>query len=144
MGAGYLLYKRISKLNIVMVSLLSLCLFSMELLNRDFSPLQLHKFPPDVVFVAYNIIILCLLTFMGRVKLPDCNIFQIWNKRGYTIYLYQSVVFFFLSKLKESMPDVNVYINIILFSLLSFIISTLLSYLTYPLEKIMLNKIIAK
>ena len=88
--------------------------------------------------------ILCFLSLVfRRITFPYNTIFRIWNERGYTIYLYQSLVLWFVYGLHQTglikcsiMP-----VNFILDLVLVFILSTALSYVTYPLEKWVMRKV---
>lgn len=108
-------------------------------------PLQAHKFPLDYVFVAYNLVVLLALCLVFTfVKLPAGNrLLQLWNQRGYTIYLYQSVVFFTVSAamkllhINEQPPVVRLAIAVSSV----FLLSTALSYVTYPVERAVMRRV---
>ena len=108
----------------------------------DFCPMQDHKFPPDCLFVIYNIGILCLLSFVfENIKIPRLRLLDIWNNRGYTIYLYQSFIYYVLTPVFRYFPS---YVDIpllgfLIMSTVIFLTSTLLSYITYPLEQKVLS-----
>lgn len=78
------------------VSLLFFCAVSIFciLTKCEFVVMQSHKFPPDMIFVSYNLIVLLLLCFIfSYVKIPSNKIFSFWNKNGYELFLYQNCIF---------------------------------------------------
>lgn len=145
MVGGYTLYKRVNQQTIVLLLTVSLVLMVISgLLGFNFIPLQKHKFPPDSLFVLYGVISMCLLSLIfSRVTIPNWKIFQIWNQRGYTIYLYQSLVFFLISKIIGKFPYFcnNSLIQFLIYFVLAFVFSTILSYFTWPLESFVMSKI---
>lgn len=137
---GYLYYKQISYRRILICAVVSLLLLIgvLCLTSTDFIPLQDHKFPPDMVFLLYNIFVLCICgCIIGRINLKGNKLLDIWNERGYTIYLYQNFVLYALQVLKNkfliSVP--SVFLQCILCFAFSLIASTALSYITYPFER---------
>ena len=45
--------------------------------------------------MVYNMVVLCGLSLLlSKVKLPNQSWVALWNERGYTLYLYQSIVYF--------------------------------------------------
>lgn len=104
----------------------------------DFVPMYWHKSSPDLVFITYGMIVTGLFYLICQhVKFKSNFIFRIWNKRGYTIYLYQNIVFFIVLPFKNYLTQNSsiTLLNAALCSLAIFFISTLLSFITYPLEK---------
>ena len=141
---GYLFYRRIKTWQVIVVCFFAIVtLIAYILPTGDFCPMQNHKFPPDWLFVTYNIIILCLLSLMlERLTFPSTKVFRLWNTRGYTIYLYQSVVFTLVDpfyKLFVSKIDLLI-IHWAICALLVWSLSTILSYITYPFEQYMMSK----
>lgn len=56
--------------------------------------MQAHKFPPDLIFMMYGVAVLAGLGIVFTyVKLPYMKVLGIWNKRGYTLYLWQNYFF---------------------------------------------------
>ena len=103
----------------------------------DFCPMQSHKFPPDTLFLFYNIFIICILSIiMKRITIPEWKILRIWNERGYTLYLYQSIVFFVVFGIHlaivKKIP--SVIAQAIICSSLIFVISTVVSFASYNIE----------
>lgn len=144
--AGYLFYKKCSLRALLIVSLVTAAVIVADVmwLGGHFCPMQDHKFPPDWMFLTFHIFVLCSSSIVfSRIKIPECRILKIWNKRGYTIYLYQSIVFAVVAALRQ-----HTYLNIqfplirvMLDSCLVFLLCTALSYLTYPLEQFIMSKL---
>lgn len=142
---GYLFYKRDKEriTAIIGFSALALILANEFIFGGHFVPLQDHKFPPDWIYLSYCVMILSFLSLVfRRITFPYNTIFRIWNERGYTIYLYQSLVLWFVYGLHQTglikcsiMP-----VNFILDLVLVFVLSTALSYVTYPFEKWVMRK----
>lgn len=142
MAAGYLFYKRINIKTVLIFGILALAV--LIVLKDNFVPMQRHKFPPDYVFLIFNFVAICFIYALSQhITLPNWKIFQIWNTRGYTIYIYQNMVFLivypFYMALTSKIPFAAG--QFIAISVLLFIFSTLLSYLTYPLERYIMQKI---
>lgn len=143
MVAGYCFYRRMKVQHVVAVAIVSVLalLVGTEVFDVSFTPMQGHKFPPDWFYVTWGMLALCLLSLLvWKVRLPDCRLLQLWNTRGYTIYLYQNVVcavvYALLSKTDER--------NILVFAacmVAMLTLSTLLSFITYPLETWIMNRI---
>ena len=144
MVAGYLFYRKIKIWQVVGVCLfaiVSLVIYVVWIGN--FCPMQDHKFPPDGLFVTYNLAILCFLSLVfGKLTIPNKKIWEIWNTRGYTIYLYQSVVFAFVEPLyKLLISKIDQYpLQWVICGSLVWGLSTLFSYFTYPLELYIMKK----
>lgn len=88
--AGYLYYRRASLRLVVAVAAVAVPLAVAGFATGMAVPMQQHKFPPDLYFVAFGMAwlsVLCLL--LWRVKLPCRGLLALWNTCGYTIYLYQ-------------------------------------------------------
>lgn len=99
--------------------------------------MQSHKFPPDTIFLLYNIFSICSLSLiMKRITIPEWKVLQIWNERGFTLYLYQSIVFFVvfgihLAIVKKIQSPI---LQAIICSTLMFVLSTAVSSITFKLE----------
>ena len=136
--AGYLFYKKLDLRHIYLIGASALVVVLIYLYQLgDFIPMHSHKFPADLLFLSYNIVVLCLFSLIfGRVRLPNLRIFQIWNKHGYSIYLYHSFilffVFIFLVLLFQRFEDR--FVQLICCIPLMFVLSTAFSFLTYKLE----------
>ncbi len=143
---GYLFYNKVSNY-VKFITLFVSAIFMGGFLScgdNTFIPMQLHKFPPDMVFCFYGILAISLLSIILRiVKIPRFAYLEIWNKRGYTIYLYQNLVFSIEIIIHKILLSYNTPL-LMLFLIdasMVFILSTLLSYLFYPLEQSLMNKV---
>ena len=99
--SGYCLYKELSMKSVVCIGLLSCCaLICRVVFGGDFTPMQEHKFPPDILFILYGIFTISILSILlTYIKIPMCKIFTPWVKYGYEIYLYQNFFFIVLVKM---------------------------------------------
>lgn len=142
---GFLFYKSITYRYIYLIGGISLCILAIYVATGGWiMPMQYHKFPPDYVFLLYNIIILCFLAILfSRLSIPNIKILQLWNVRGYTIYLYQNIVFFFIYPLYllqiSRIPNRIVQWGIC--AIIVFLISTMASYFAYPFERRIMHKL---
>ena len=142
MVAGYLFYKNIHTKTVLIVGIIALVV--LILFKDRFVPMQSHKFPPDYVFLVFNVVAICLLYAVSQhITLPNWKIFQIWNTRGYTMYIYQNMVFLMVYPFHMALTSKIPFVagQFIAISVFLFIFSTLLSYLTYPLEHYIMRKI---
>lgn len=138
MVAGYLFYKKMRPKQMVFVGLVALIQLLVFIgLGGAVIPLQKHKFPPDFVFVTYNIMTLSILGVLcSCFRMPTTKIFKIWNERGYTIYLYQSFVFMLVYVIREyTYVNLDLWQRLLIDSIFVFILSTLLSYVTMYIER---------
>lgn len=135
---GFLFYKKLDIRHILIVGSSALLVVLIYLYKfGDFVPMQGHKFPPDLLFLSYNIVVLCFFsTLLNKIRFPNLRIFQIWNIQGYSIYLYHSFIIFILFILKAlfllSLPRT---LQLIFCILLMFLLSTGFCFLTYKLER---------
>ena len=139
MVAGYLFYRKVSIRMIALAGGVSLAivLAYVLIMGGDFCPMQARKFPPDWLFVTYNLCVLCLLSLIfSFLTFKDSRIFRLWSQRGYNIYLYQSVVFAVVAVLRQQVPWAGSWLcaRPLLDAALVFVLSMGLSCLTYPLE----------
>ena len=144
--AGYLYYKKCGVMIPAIVGLMAMAalLIYQFLLGGNFAPIQDHKFPPDWVYMTYSLMMLCVLSLVLRkVYIPQNRILRIWNERGYTIYLYQSIVFAVIAILRYRtyMYTTPLMLRMLIDAVLIFVLSTALSYLTYPLERFIMKKL---
>ena len=113
----------------------------------SFTPMQDHKFPPDYLFLTYNFVVLCMLSLVfSWCRLPESRLVLLWNERGYTLYLYQSIVYFgmFAVYLAVISKIGNHLIEGIICVMLMFVMSTIASYVVYPLERYLLHRWITR
>ncbi len=142
MVAGYLFYKKIRTKTVLIIGALALVV--LILLKGRFVPMQQHKFPPDYVFLVFNMVAICFLYALSQhITLPNWKIFQIWNTRGYTMYIYQNMVFLMVYPIHMVLISKIPFApgQFVVFSILLFFFSTWLSYLTFPLEQYVMRKI---
>lgn len=145
MLAGYCYYK---KRGVKWITTL-LCIALLAIITLHFAakipfgPMQSHKFPADTFFLCYTTLALCILSLIfSYINIPNSHIISIWNERGYTIYLYQSVVYtmaFLVKKGVAQFTDNTIIIGSTLV-LFIFVASTLLSYITYPVERWIISR----
>lgn len=144
---GYLYYKRLNLKILILIAFISFFLLAI-LSNFTFPDLQTHKIPPDIIFVLYNIGVLCLFGILfSKIEIPNNKLLNWWNKNGYTIYLYQNLVFLFYQKTILTYISIfigNVYFKIIVSTIIIFIMSTLLSMFTVPFENKVMNLLLHK
>lgn len=139
---GYSYYRRIEKKYISILAIIPVTISAYLLLSGTAVPMQFHKFPPDTIFLVYCFGILCILGIIfSKVNIKYNYILKIWNERGYTIYLYQSISHFILYKATAGWIDRihNDFATFIICFILIFIITTALSYITFPIEKLLLK-----
>lgn len=146
MVLGYCYYRQV-KCNAVFTAMLAfgaiLVLMLVDIENLKFCPMQNHKFPPDVLFMVYNMVVLCGLSLLlSKVKLPNQSWVALWNERGYTLYLYQSIVYFAMFAIYLGVVSKigNHLIEGVICILLMFVMSTIASNVVYPLEKWVMRK----
>ena len=111
--------------------------------NMDYTNMQGHKFPPDLVFISYNLFVLSFLFLIfSYIKIPYNNLLKIWNNRGYTIYLYQNYIFYVVSIIayKLGIDIKSGILEFIVFSTIIFSLSIVVSYLTVPMENMIIQQ----
>ena len=146
MVSGYLFYKKLNNRTILLAGATALVIVLVGVLGFgvDFCPMQGHKFPPDWLFVIYNLFVLCFVALIvSRFTISNNWLFRIWSERGYNIYLYQSVVFAIVHVLRQQLYcDVaSTLVRTMLDAVMVLLLSTGLSYLTYPVERFIMNKL---
>ena len=146
MVSGYLFYKKLNNRTILLAGATALVIVLVGVLGFgvDFCPMQGHKFPPDWLFVIYNLFVLCFVALIvSRFTISNNWLFRIWSERGYNIYLYQSVVFAIVHVLRQQLYcDVaSTLVRTMLDAGMVLLLSTGLSYLTYPVERFIMNKL---
>ena len=145
MVGGYLYYRRDKEIVTALVGLAAgAAIVGYVLLGGHFSPIQGHKFPPDWIFAFYGVFAVCMLSLVfRRVTIPSNRFLRLWNTRGYTIYLYQSLVFIIVAIIRQYTYGriANSWVWLVCDFIIAIVLSTLLSYVTYPLERKVLSKI---
>ncbi|MBR5085328.1 MAG: acyltransferase family protein [Prevotella sp.] len=144
--AGMLYYKKLSKGKIALcggVSLVVLVL-CMVVGGMNFFPMVKNHYPPNTLYVAYTMFILSLLAlFFSVVKVKNTWLVDFWNKKGYSLYLYQNFAFFIVAPLKTYIAAhcQSAIITGILCFLLLLAVSTILVMMITPLEEPLTNMI---
>lgn len=142
---GYLFYKQINMWQVFITGGIALAILVVYFLCGGWViPMQCHKFPPDYVFLSYNLFVLCILSLIfNKISIPNLNIFHLWNTRGYTIYLYQNIIFFlvypFYIEINNKIPNRIVQWGIC--AIIIFVLSTIVSRITYPFERIIMSNL---
>ena len=108
-------------------------------------PMQGHKFPADIYFLIFGTAWMCFFCIVLRkIKLPYNRFLDIWNVRGYNIYLYQTITFYIIYRI--TLPWIssagNQLTQFIILSLLALVINTMSSYITFNIEKYLCKGII--
>ena len=139
MVMGFCYYRNCMEQIVIWTGIVSaaVVLIMVNVFHIDFCPMQSHKFPPDTLFLFYNVFVVCLFSLiMKLVTIPEWNFLRIWNERGYTLYLYQSIVFFVVFgvhlAIVKKIP--SAIMQAIICSTLMFVLSTAVSCFTYKLE----------
>ena len=94
--------------------------------------------------MVYNLIVLCLFSLLfSKVKIPEFKLIKLWNERGYTLYLYQSIVYFGMFGVYLAIISKigNHVLEGIICVILMFVMSTIASYIVYPLERWVMGKL---
>lgn len=146
MLAGYCYYRKLSKIQILGILLTTAAgtLALHYLADIRFTPMQDHKFPADIMFLCYTTAALCFLSLIfSYIKIPYKGMLATWNSRGYTIYLWQNIVFFAAGGISYGLsPHIGngALLACILIPFI-FAASTLMSYATYPMERFIVSKV---
>ncbi len=146
MVSGYLFYRKLNSVTIMGAgtAALAIVLIAVFGFGVDFCPMQGHKFPPDWMFVIYNLFVLCLVALIiSRFTFSSNRLFRIWSERGYNIYLYQSIIFAIVHVLRQQLfCDISSpLVRTMLDAGMVLLLSTGLSFLTYPVERFIMNKL---
>ncbi|MDY2692471.1 MAG: hypothetical protein SOV40_02355, partial [Prevotella sp.] len=139
---GYLTYKQ-TKTTYWGLALSAAVLLGL-LVSGAAIPMANHKFPADMVFIAYHMCTLYMLAWlMSHIRIRPGALINLWNRRGYTIYLYQSVSHYLVYSLMQawcsgigSQP-----LLFILSALLAFASATALSCITYPWQQYIVKQL---
>lgn len=141
--AGYLFYKRLSLLNVIAMTACSgiafLFLAIQDCAESGALLMHLHKFPPDLLFLAFGILSICLLSLIfGNIRIPGNRLLRRWNSCGFSIYLWQNFSFIIYSGLYKNirMNWMENYpiADFLLAAVCIFILSTLTSLVIVPVE----------
>lgn len=150
--AGYAYYRKCSKPLLYSTAAVTTLFTIICFANGTMLPMQSHKFPADILFLVFGTSALCILSIaikkvalylrIRKTTIRPNGIIDIWNKRGYTIYLYQtishSITYHLVHRWAESME--YYFAAFIIYSVTVFVITTAMSYVTYPLEGFLSKK----
>ena len=142
-----LYYKRCEQRLFTVVTTVATIMTIICFITGNMVPMQSHKFPADIFFVIFGTASLCLLTIIfRRIDIRYTYILRLWNERGYTIYLYQTVSHAIVYAITYSWIDSidSHIVKFLIYAPMAFTVTTLLSYITYPTEKYIISKITAK
>jgi len=138
--AGYLCYKKISMKKIAIIGAYALMMAALLHAFCWKGAMQQHKFPPDMLFACYGIAALCILgVIFSKITIPQNSLLRIWNTNGYTIYLWQNVVFTIFGFVAARTVGPNTIlpqaVDFAFKSASIFIIATALSFVAVPIER---------
>jgi len=136
--SGFLYYKKLSCKKISFIAILPLIISLYFVLSGKVYPMQEHKFPPDMIFLTYCLSVLCVLGLIfSKIKIKYNYIIMIWNVKGYSIYLYQTISFFIVYKITENWIEniSNGFLLFFIYLVLIFSTTTALSYISFWMEK---------
>ena len=139
---GYLTYKQ-TKTTYWGLALSAAVLLGL-LVSGAAIPMANHKFPSDMVFIAYHMCTLYMLAWlMSHIRIRPGALINLWNRRGYTIYLYQSVSHYLVYGLMQVwFPGIGSQpLLFILSALLAFASATALSCITYPWQQYIVKQL---
>lgn len=141
---GYLTYRRVKTSYLMAAAVPAVAVCAYLILSGVAVPLWEHKFPADMIFLAYCLGALCLLSLLfSRIKIKYNAVIRLWNVRGYSIYLYQSISFFIVYKLTGGgLETIGCQpLRFIILFILVFATCTAVSCITYPIERYVIKKI---
>lgn len=141
--AGYAYYRRYSLKALVAVCVVTVAFTVYGFAQGFMMPMQDHKFPADIFFLIFGTAWLTVLALVLRkVRLSYPRILKIWNVRGYNIYLYQLFSFYAVYRLTDPwMAAVgSETLQFFIYAALVFITATVLSYVTFAIEKYVISK----
>ncbi len=145
-AAGYLCYNKMTVNQMTLVGICSLSVVALLYVFGWKGSMQLHKFPPDMLFLCYGITSLCILgIILNYITIPQNRLLRIWNTNGYTIYLWQNVTFAIFTYgtaiFMENSAKLLPVIDFVFKALSIFIIATVLSFVVVPFERNVIRRI---
>ena len=141
--AGYAYYHRYSLKALVAVCVVAVAFTVYGFAQGFMMPMQDHKFPADIFFLIFGTAWLTVLALaLRKVHLPYNRIMKIWNVRGYNIYLYQLFSFYAVYRLTDPWIAAvgSETLQFFIYAALVFITATVLSYVTFAIEKYVISK----
>lgn len=143
MIAGYLFYKRIYLfMRCVFILMLTVIVLALYYFRGDFFPMYENKSPMNVNFLIYGLLVLSILSVVFHyIHIRPNRLFNVWNKNGYTMYLYQNVVYTFTLYIIILPLELqrNSMIGFVACSFAIFIMSVFFSFVTVRIEEITLH-----
>lgn len=100
--AGYLYYRQLKTKTIALLAIVSTIITVGLFISGRALPMQDHKFPADMIFLVFGTAAICLLALVFQhTKFPSQEenhgkptaLLNLWNRQGYTIYIWQTVTF---------------------------------------------------
>ena len=143
--AGMLYYRKLNKTKIALWGAISLVALVLCIVvgGMDFFPMVKNHYPPNALYVAYSMLMLSLLSlFFSFVKIKNVWLVDFWNKKGYSLYLYQSIGFLIVAPLKSFIEAhcSSVLVGFFCFFLLLGVMTILVMMIT-PIEEPLTNMI---
>lgn len=143
MIAGYLFYKRIDLfMRCVFILMLTVIVIALYYFRGDFFPMYENKSPMNVNFLIYGLLVLSILSVIFHyIHIRPNRLFNVWNKNGYTMYLYQNVVYTFTLYIIILPLELqrNSMIGFVACTFAIFIMSVFFSFVTVRIEEITLH-----
>ena len=139
---GYLYYRNISNKLLLFILIITLFIVIYGFIDGIMIPMQDNKFPPNIYFLIFSLSALCIISILfGKIKFRNNYLLRLWNKRGYTIYLYQCVshyIVFLITKnwIISIHSETAVFI---IYFIITLCVATILSYFTYPFERLLIK-----
>lgn len=141
--AGFLFYKKLSLSKIIVLFFITLACFGIMIWSGISPfPMQSHKFPPDIMFVVFGFLMICLLGIIFTfVKFPANRLLERWNKHGYTIYIWQPFVFgavyvvLEFSMVGNAIKSMEQPYRFAILAIMIFLLATATSFIFVPIER---------
>lgn len=133
---GYQFYKKLRVRTIAYILLssalcLTLCL-SHDCRMGGVKPMQYYKFAGDIIFLFYGLTSLSAFSILfSYISIKPNKCLNVWNSKGYTIYLWQNLSFIIVFGIMKFFPLLN---NILVAMVLIFIISSLTCFPAHYVE----------
>lgn len=144
--SGYLFYKRLTYKYILLLTIFFVIAFFL-LTKGELPNMQFHKFPFDSLFMVYGICTMLLWSvFLSKITIPKLNVLNIWNRRGFTIYLYQGWVslsiYYVVRELFGTCSNMFIiYFMLIIAVVFAFVVNSLISGICFRIEQKVVNHV---
>ncbi len=138
MVAGYVYYRNARLKYVCFLGLTAFVLLvAFRFYHISFCPMQGHKFPPDVVFFAYNLLVFAALSILfSKITLPNWRILRFWNEHGFSIYLFQNIPYTVVAlAIRHGMFTSSPWVQMFLSIASIFVISTVMFMVWNRLKK---------